>query len=150
MPSDTAIYANMWHVMRDPCYWEDPDKFKPERFIDEFGNYKGDERNIPFMLGKRVCIGQVLNDTNGTTCSTSYRESTKKILCCRVWLAILCSCSLPAFFKDMNCGHPMDYCLNKSTLIPLWASSTIAPLMKWKLFQDPCKSKCCMKNEQKY
>lgn len=58
LPMDTAIYANMWHVMRDPSYWQDAETFKPERFIDEFGNYKADERNIPFMLGKRVCIGQ--------------------------------------------------------------------------------------------
>ena len=48
----------MWHIMRDPDYWEDADDFKPERFLDEYGKYKRDERNIPFMLGKRVCIGQ--------------------------------------------------------------------------------------------
>nr|AKH03500.1 cytochrome P450 3033B1 [Paracyclopina nana] len=58
LPKETAIYANMWHVMRDPDYWEDPDTFRPERFLDEFGNYKSDDRNIPFMIGKRVCIGQ--------------------------------------------------------------------------------------------
>ena len=48
----------MWHIMRDPDYWEDANDFKPDRFLDEYGNYKRDERNIPFMLGKRVCIGQ--------------------------------------------------------------------------------------------
>ena len=63
LPKDTAIYANMWHVMRDPDYWDDPDTFRPERFLDEFGNYKSDDRNIPFMIGKRVCIGQVLVQT---------------------------------------------------------------------------------------
>ena len=45
--------------MRESDYWKNPDKFDPERFLDEYGLYKSDERNIPFMLGKRVCIGQV-------------------------------------------------------------------------------------------
>ena len=55
--------------MRDPDYWQDADQFKPERFIDEFGNYKADERNIPFMLGKRVCIGQVNSGGQNTACN---------------------------------------------------------------------------------
>ena len=49
----------MWHIMRNPEYWEDAEEFKPQRFIDEYGGYKSDERNVPFMMGKRVCIGQV-------------------------------------------------------------------------------------------
>ena len=43
----------------DPKYLPEPEKFDPERFLDEYGSYKSDERNIQFMLGKRVCIGQV-------------------------------------------------------------------------------------------
>ena len=48
----------MWHIMRESDYWENPSEFQPKRFLDEYGNYKRDDRNIPFMMGKRVCIGQ--------------------------------------------------------------------------------------------
>ena len=57
--SDTAIYANIWAVMHDKFYWKDPEIFRPERFIDTDGQFRRDDRCIPFSLGKRYCIGQV-------------------------------------------------------------------------------------------
>ena len=57
--SDTAIYANIWAVMHDKFYWKDPEIFRPERFIDSDGQFRRDDRCIPFSLGKRYCIGQV-------------------------------------------------------------------------------------------
>ena len=59
-PTNTAVYANVWQVMQNPDYWSEPRKFKPDRFLDEKGNFKRDERCIPFMMGKRFCIGQTL------------------------------------------------------------------------------------------
>ena len=56
---ETAIYANVWAVMHNPMYWMDPENFRPERFLDESGNFQRNERCIPFMIGKRHCIGQV-------------------------------------------------------------------------------------------
>ena len=57
--SGTAIYANLWAVMHDKYYWKDPNEFRPERFLDNDGQFRRDDRCVPFSLGKRYCIGQV-------------------------------------------------------------------------------------------
>ncbi|TRY81001.1 hypothetical protein TCAL_13811 [Tigriopus californicus] len=60
LPKDTVVYANVWHVMHNSDYWREPAVFHPERFLDRDGKFRKDERCIPFMLGKRFCIGQSL------------------------------------------------------------------------------------------
>ena len=60
IPSQTAVYANVWNVMHNQDYWKNPDQFDPSRFLDENGNFHKDDHCIPFMLGKRFCIGQSL------------------------------------------------------------------------------------------
>ncbi len=48
-------------VMHNPDYWQDPSCFRPSRFVDpSTGRFRRDERCIPFMMGKRFCIGQTL------------------------------------------------------------------------------------------
>ena len=45
--------------MHDKYYWKDPNEFRPERFLDNDGQFRRDDRCVPFSLGKRYCIGQV-------------------------------------------------------------------------------------------
>ena len=57
----TTIYGNILHVHYDPDYWQNPEEFNPNRFLDpETGAYKPNERLIPFSIGKRYCLGQSL------------------------------------------------------------------------------------------
>nr|XP_027087553.1 premnaspirodiene oxygenase-like [Coffea arabica] len=50
----TRVLINGWAINRDPEFWEDPESFKPERFLDngiEFVEY------LPFGGGRRICPG---------------------------------------------------------------------------------------------
>ena len=46
------VLANLNACHRDPMYWKQPDKFEPEHFLDESGNYMTDKEGfIPFGIG---------------------------------------------------------------------------------------------------
>ncbi|KAL3533137.1 hypothetical protein ACH5RR_006658, partial [Cinchona calisaya] len=54
----TTVYVNAWAIARDPEYWENPDEFLPERFLDSTMDAKGqDFQLIPFGAGRRGCPG---------------------------------------------------------------------------------------------
>ncbi|WZZ18388.1 hypothetical protein YC2023_111477 [Brassica napus] len=59
----TTLVINAYGVMRDPDYWEDPNKFKPERFLASSGSSWQEERReqamkfLPFGGGRRRCPG---------------------------------------------------------------------------------------------
>ncbi|KAK7103405.1 steroid 17-alpha-hydroxylase/17,20 lyase-like [Littorina saxatilis] len=61
VPKDTMVLVNLWAVMNDPDKWSEPEKFKPERFLDEQGNLMPKPEGwIPFSVGRRACIGETV------------------------------------------------------------------------------------------
>ncbi|CAL8148194.1 unnamed protein product [Orchesella dallaii] len=46
----------------DKEYWGDPETFRPERFINENGEFVPDKRVCHFGFGKRICIGMTLSN----------------------------------------------------------------------------------------
>ena len=52
IPKGTLIIANLWAVSHDPSTWSDPEKFIPERFLDEAGSLKPRLELLPFGSGK--------------------------------------------------------------------------------------------------
>ena len=55
----TLIVISPWLLHRRPQSWPDPERFDPERFLDERGTVarpRGDY--LPFGLGPRLCIGR--------------------------------------------------------------------------------------------
>lgn len=67
IPEKTTLVVNGYAVMRDPEFWEDPEEFKPERFLvsSRFGQQEDKIREkvpnyIPFGSGRRGCPGSNL------------------------------------------------------------------------------------------
>ena len=59
IPATTMMFSNTYSVHMDQAYWGDPENFRPDRFMSE-QKFRPDERNIPFGIGKRRCLGENL------------------------------------------------------------------------------------------
>ncbi|XP_001865027.2 probable cytochrome P450 305a1 [Culex quinquefasciatus] len=60
IPKDTSIFVDLKSVHMDADYWNDPEVFRPERFLGEDGTLANTERLLSFSLGKRRCLGEAL------------------------------------------------------------------------------------------
>jgi hypothetical protein len=63
IPKGTFVGLNLLKVHEDKREWQEPEKFKPERFLDEDGKFVGWNKLrgfMPFGIGRRECPGQSL------------------------------------------------------------------------------------------
>ncbi|GMR49548.1 hypothetical protein PMAYCL1PPCAC_19743, partial [Pristionchus mayeri] len=61
IPKDTWVNADIHYLMANDPLFENPDEFRPERYIAEDGKtLRKDllDRTIPFSIGKRACAGE--------------------------------------------------------------------------------------------
>ncbi|GMS93067.1 hypothetical protein PENTCL1PPCAC_15242 [Pristionchus entomophagus] len=66
IPKDTLTFPQIFSVLKDDPIFENPEEFRPERFLEEDGktvNKKATERMIAFGMGKRQCVGEGLART---------------------------------------------------------------------------------------
>ncbi|CAG2109497.1 unnamed protein product [Medioppia subpectinata] len=59
IPAGTHILPNLYAINMDPKLWIDPEKFEPQRFLRNGKVFKPDHF-IPFSVGRRMCLGDVL------------------------------------------------------------------------------------------
>ncbi|PNT61827.1 ent-isokaurene C2-hydroxylase isoform X1 [Brachypodium distachyon] len=58
IPKGTSVYVNIFAVSRDPEHWENPERFRPERFENSKMDYTGTYSEFtPFGTGRRQCPG---------------------------------------------------------------------------------------------
>jgi len=61
IPKGTQVLYSLYAAHKHPATCPEPQKFKPERFLDENGHFMKDTGfMISFSLGKRRCPGELL------------------------------------------------------------------------------------------
>ncbi|KAL1568305.1 unspecific monooxygenase [Salvia divinorum] len=56
--SGTRVMINVWAISRDPSLWENPEEFRPERFLEMSTDFRGLHFEFtPFGAGRRGCPG---------------------------------------------------------------------------------------------
>ena len=60
IPAGAHVVPLINKVHMDPTLWENPADFNPARFINAEGNVQKPEYFIPFGVGRRMCLGNVL------------------------------------------------------------------------------------------
>ncbi|MBM4200895.1 MAG: cytochrome P450, partial [Gammaproteobacteria bacterium] len=65
IPGSTLVFVNIANIHRHPEFWEEPDRFSPERFLP--GSPVPGHRlaYMPFGAGPRVCLGNHFAMTEG-------------------------------------------------------------------------------------
>ena len=48
------VLVNLYSAHMDPDDWQQPQQFRPERFLDESGNVINRDSIIPFSLGTSI------------------------------------------------------------------------------------------------
>jgi cytochrome P450 len=60
IPKDTMMIPNLYAAHFDKKTWKDPENFRPERFINDQGQYEKNDAVMAFSYGKRACLGETL------------------------------------------------------------------------------------------
>jgi cytochrome P450 len=60
IPANTTIIHQISTVLNDERYFPEPEKFKPERFLDSNGKFFQPSSLMPYGVGKRSCLGEGL------------------------------------------------------------------------------------------
>nr|XP_054773388.1 cytochrome P450 2D27-like [Lytechinus pictus] len=87
IPKGTVVSINMSHLLMSPSLWEEPLEFRPDRFLDEDGEYDRKREPIYFGTGRRVCPGEQL---------------------ARIELFLIITCILQRFTISLAEGVPRD------------------------------------------
>lgn len=51
IPKDSIVIANLYSAHIDEKYWDDPETFRPERFLDSDGKIQRKDAFVPFSTG---------------------------------------------------------------------------------------------------
>jgi len=59
IPKGSLVMANAWAVLHNPDLYPDPERFKPERFLNKGGAFQDDPTiSLAYGVGRRICPGR--------------------------------------------------------------------------------------------
>jgi cytochrome P450 len=67
IPAKAILMPSQWVTHRHPAYWEEPDGFRPERFLPGHATDRPKFAYFPFGGGPRICIGNTFALIEGST-----------------------------------------------------------------------------------
>jgi cytochrome P450 len=82
IPEGTTVVVSLYASLTDPKIWDEPQEFRPERFLDEDGKKFVSKPNayfIPFSDGRRSCPGNKLALNNLFLVVGRFLQRTKMI-----------------------------------------------------------------------
>ncbi|KAI2630045.1 putative cytochrome P450 oxidoreductase OrdA-like protein [Xylaria nigripes] len=63
IPKGSMLMANIWQIVHDPDFHQDPEVFRPDRFLAIDGHEpERDTYKLGFGFGRRICAGMALAD----------------------------------------------------------------------------------------
>ncbi|KAJ3659695.1 hypothetical protein Zmor_011370 [Zophobas morio] len=57
---NTMIMPLLWAIHMNPNVWNEPEEFRPSRFLNDERKFVQPEELLPFSVGKRMCVGEHL------------------------------------------------------------------------------------------
>jgi len=60
IPAGSQIVPLLYAVHMDPKLWDEPEAFRPSRFLSSEGKICKPEYFMPFGVGRRMCLGEIL------------------------------------------------------------------------------------------
>ena len=81
LPAGTLVLINSYAVHMDPALWEEPEEFRPERWLGPSGGFQKRDGFVAFSAGPRVCLGEGLarNEMFLIFCSLLQRFSFRMV-----------------------------------------------------------------------
>jgi cytochrome P450 len=58
IPQDTRVLISIWSTHRDPAVYDEPEAFRPERWLGDAPAERPRHAYLPFGGGRRACVGQ--------------------------------------------------------------------------------------------
>lgn len=77
IPAGSLVMVVPWLLHRHRRYWEDPDRFLPERFLPENAHKLVRHAYLPFSTGPRICAGAAFGLTEAILCLATLAQRVR-------------------------------------------------------------------------